>query len=411
MTQDTAVSSAPTPVPGITLWHAILAGLCANLVAIGLARFAYTPLLPSLIGAHWFDVSDTVYLGAANLAGYFAGALIGRPLARRYTNRWMLRIMMVAASLAFAACGFPVSVAWFFGWRLLSGISGGIIMVLVAATIFPHVPPHRKSLASGGIFLGLGLGIAASGTLVPLLLHWGLRETWLGLALLSIILTAVSWSGWPAAAPRAPAVNPPPVALHAETNGTLRLLYGQFALMALALVPVMVFIVDYVARGLGAGASLGAGFWILYGVGAIAGPMLYGYLIDRMGSRTALRFVLLAQALATLALAGSGNFVLLAVTTVVLGTFPPGMVPLMLARIHQTLPNDHSRQAAAWGRATIVFALFQASSGYAYSYIFNASGGSHRLLFVIGAAALAAAVVAELVTTARMRSAAMPAAE
>ncbi len=67
-------------------------------------------------------------------------------------------------------------------WRLLSGIAGGAIMVLVAATILPWVPREREGVASGAIFLGVGVGIAASGTLVPALLaHTGLRGTWIGL--------------------------------------------------------------------------------------------------------------------------------------------------------------------------------------------------------------------------------------
>lgn len=53
------------------------AGLCASLVGLGLARFAYTPLIPAIIAAKWFSPSDVVYLGAANLAGYLAGALLG----------------------------------------------------------------------------------------------------------------------------------------------------------------------------------------------------------------------------------------------------------------------------------------------------------------------------------------------
>ena len=59
--------------------YAMFAGLCASLVAIGLARFAYTPLIPPLIQAHWFTSSQAVTLGAANFAGYLAGALLGRP--------------------------------------------------------------------------------------------------------------------------------------------------------------------------------------------------------------------------------------------------------------------------------------------------------------------------------------------
>jgi hypothetical protein len=37
-------------------WRATLSGLSATLVGIGLARFAYTPLMPALIAARWFDL-------------------------------------------------------------------------------------------------------------------------------------------------------------------------------------------------------------------------------------------------------------------------------------------------------------------------------------------------------------------
>jgi MFS family permease len=124
--------------------RAILAGLCASLVGIGLARFAYTPLIPPLIDAHWFAARDVVFLGAANLLGYLAGALAGRPLAARIGARRVLQAMMALASLAFFACAVPLSVAWFFGWRFLSGLAGGIIMVLAALTILPRLPAARR---------------------------------------------------------------------------------------------------------------------------------------------------------------------------------------------------------------------------------------------------------------------------
>src|SRR5690242_3783640 len=63
--------------------RATLAGLAATLVGVGLARFAYTPLLPALIAAGWFPPASAAYLGAANLAGYLAGALVARTLAAR----------------------------------------------------------------------------------------------------------------------------------------------------------------------------------------------------------------------------------------------------------------------------------------------------------------------------------------
>lgn len=153
-------TSSPT-----SLWLPICAGLCASLVSIGLARFAYTPLIPALIQAQWFSANDVVYLGAANLVGYLIGALFGRPLARQLGNKNALRLMMFAVTAAFFACAYPLSVSWFFGWRLLSGIAGGAIMVLVAATVLPHVPAARKGLASGAIFWGSVWASPAQGRL------------------------------------------------------------------------------------------------------------------------------------------------------------------------------------------------------------------------------------------------------
>jgi len=383
------------PDPRSALRH-IFAGLCASLVGIGLARFAYTPLIPPLIEAHWFAASDVVTLGAANLAGYLLGALAGRPIAGRLGNTGTLRLMMLLVTLAFFGCAFPLSLPWFFGWRLVSGVAGGAMMVLVAATVLPHVPAERKGLASGAIFLGVGLGVAASGTLVPLLLHMGLRSTWLGLGAVSVLLTAASWFAWPrsgtAEAPRSSAAT----ASAAPAGPGLHVLYTQYALMAVGLVAPMLFLVDFIARGLGAGAHLGSLFWVVYGVGAIAGPPLYGFLADRMGPRPAVRLALGVQALVLAGTYATGNLALLAVLTLLIGSFPPGIVPLMLARVHESVPHDAARQNQVWSWATTVFAAFQAVAGYGYSAMLNATGGNHRLLFISAAAALVLALLADL---------------
>ena len=385
---------SPQPIP----WFAIVAGLCASLVAIGLARFAYTPLIPPLIDAHWFSAADVVYLGAANLAGYLAGALLGRPLARHIPDRQALRLMMVLTSAAFLACAFPLSVSWFFAWRFLSGVAGGVIMVLVAACVLPHVPVARRGMASGAIFLGAGLGIAASGTVIPLLLQFGLRETWIGLGVLSAVLTAVSWFGWPLGVPKPAAVQDrkaePPVGQREAF--ALKVIYVQYALMAIGLVPMMVFLVDYVARGLGWGPHVGSVYWVLYGVGAIVGPMVYGLLVDRLGAGTTLRMVLLSQAVATALIAWSDNAIVLGIASVLIGTFPSSIPPLVLGRFHQVLPNSPGAQHGAWTRATTIFALFQALAGYAYSYVFASSGGDHQLLFLIGAVAIGLSFLIDL---------------
>jgi predicted MFS family arabinose efflux permease len=158
----------------------------------------------------------------------------------------------------------------------------------------------------------------------------------------------------------------------------------------------MLFLVDFIARGLGAGAHLGSLFWVVYGVGAIAGPPLYGFLADRMGPRPAVRLALVVQAAALAGTYATGNLAMLAVLTLVIGSFPPGIVPLVLARVHESVPHDAARQNRIWSRATTVFAAFQAVAGYAYSALLNTTHGNHRLLFITAAGALVLALLADL---------------
>jgi len=375
--------------------RAIFAGLCASLVGIGLARFAYTPLIPPMIEAHWFVASDVVYLGAANLVGYLVGALLGRPLSRRYGARSALRAMMVLTSLAFFACAFPLSVGWFFVWRLLSGVSGGVIMVLAASSVLPHVPAARKGMASGAIFLGIGVGIAMSGTLVPLLLDVGMRATWLGLGVLSLLLTIASWACWPHAVHTHPPAGQAAVTMEAGARSELMLLYVQYALMAVGLVPLMMFLVDYVARGLGWGSHEAALFWIFYGVGAMIGPMAYGWMSDRLGASATSHLMTWLQIGAVMLMMFSTHHLVLMLATLVIGSYPPGVPPITLARLHRILPGDAHGQNIVWSKATTVFALTQALAGYGYSYLFAQSGGDHRILMGVGAAALAMIILSD----------------
>lgn len=377
---------------GTLPWRPTLSAFCASLVGIGLARFAYTPLLPAIVGAHWFAASAGAYLGAANLAGYLAGALLGRPLAARFAAPLILRLMMALATAAFFACAHPVSFLWFFAWRFIAGLSGGALMVLAAPTVLPLVPTARRGLAGGLIFMGVGAGIAASGTLVPILLRQGLTATWFGLGALSCLLTLAAWNGWPEHAPAPTAQARPRPAV------TLRALYLEYALNAAGLVPHMIFLVDFIARGLGQGLQIGADYWVLFGLGAMAGPLLSGHLGDRIGFGPALRLAYPLQAGAVLLPAlhpAAGSLIL---SSLVVGAFTPGIVPLVLGRVHELLPHHPEAQKAAWSAATASFAILQAGAAYGMSFIFAHNGGDYRLLFIIGAAAMLLALAIDLAT-------------
>jgi predicted MFS family arabinose efflux permease len=385
-----------TPAEANT-WRATLSGLCASLVSIGLARFAYTPLLPAIVGAGWFGAGPAAYLGAANLAGYLLGALLSGPAARWMPARRLLRGAMLVASASFFACAWSGGFAWFFAWRFASGIAGGVVMVLAAPTILPHVAPSRRGLVSGAIFMGVGFGIAASGTLVPLLLRQGLQGAWLGLGVVALLLTLVSWNGWPAAG-RAPTAAVP----HPRPGDARQLwaLYAGYGLNAFGLVPHMVFLVDYVARGLGQGLDAGAGYWVLFGLGAVLGPLITGHVADRIGFRSTLRLAYLTEAVAVALPALHTGWAGLMVSSLLVGACTPGVVPLALGRTHEILRHLPAAQKGAWSAATTSFALMQAAGAYSLSFLFVHSGGDYRVLFGLGAAGLGAALIIDLLVPA-----------
>ncbi|MCP1743249.1 putative MFS family arabinose efflux permease [Bradyrhizobium japonicum] len=287
-----------------------------------------------------------------------------------------------------------MSFTWFFAWRFLSGLTGGIIMVLAASVILPHVSATRRGIGGGVIFAGVGLGVAASGTLVPLLLQQGLQQSWYGLGVLSAVLTLASWWNWPAEA-RSDAA-PSHHAKSHQASPAVRALLVQYGLNAVALVPHMVFIVDFVARGLGQGIAAGSRYWVLYGLGAIVGPLVTGHLGDRSGFGPALRAAFLIEAAAVLLPTVSTAPLSLIVSSVVVGGFTPGIVPLVLGRIHELVPHSTEQQRATWSHATTSFALFQAAAAYGFSWIYAQTGGDYLVLFALGGAAVVLALAIDL---------------
>ena len=393
MTAAATSPPADTPDAAATrhwIWP-VMAGVCAMLVGLGLGRFAYTPLIPPLVTDGWFTGGDAAYLGAANLAGYMVGALVGHRFAGRLEVP-VLRGMMLLTAVSFAACAVPLSFTWFFGWRFAAGVAGAVIMVLTAPRVLSAVPRRRLGLAGGLIFAGVGLGIAASGTLVPALIGLGLEAAWLALCGLAVVLTAISWPLWPGIAP--PPAAPAAPARVDRRRLCLILAYG---LVAAALVPHMVFLVDYVARGLGRGLEVGAIFWVLFGAGAVFGPVAAGRVADAIGFATAMRvgLAILAGSIAWLAL--SGDTAALVVTALYAGAAVPGFTALALGRLRALLPPETppAEVRATWGRATLSFAVMQAAAGYACSALFDITG-DYNLLFATGAGAAALALIIDL---------------
>ncbi len=97
-------------------------------------------------------VSDTgaAYLGAANLAGYLAGAALAAPVAARLGFSITTRGCFCLSALALAACVLPGHFWWYFPWRLIAGAAGAVLMVLAPSFLLVQVAPGDRG-RSGGV--------------------------------------------------------------------------------------------------------------------------------------------------------------------------------------------------------------------------------------------------------------------
>ena len=369
-------------------WAGVAAALASCLLGLGLARFGYTPLIPALVNAHWFTAGDAAYLGAANIAGYFAGALAGASAVRAAGVRRSLRLFMAVTTLSLLACALDWGFAWYLVWRLAAGFAAAAMMVAAAPSVLPLVPERQRGLASGLIFTGIGVGIAASGTVTPVLLRSGLPAVWLALGFTGAVLTIAAWKAWPPDAPAAPRSQ------DRSRHGSALILHcAAYGITAFAQVPAILFLADFVARGLRQGTSAGAGMWAIFGVGALAGPLAAGAAADRIGEVAGLRILWVTQIAAFLLLAWPANAIGQAVASIFLGAGIPALVVLVLGRSQKLAPESPDARRRAWSFATTAYAAGQAIGAYGLSYLF-ARDGDYRLLFLIGAGTMAAALVA-----------------
>ena len=379
----------PEPFP---LGRTAFCGLLAMLVSIGIARFGYAPLVPALVAAHWFSAAAAFWLGAINLGGYFVGA--GFMLAWRGRIRIRLAIVGLMGLTALCLLGSAWNGgAWVFGFcRLLSGITGGALMVLMAAAVVGRAPPGKRGRAGGITFTGMGLGITLSGLLIPRLLPFGLAATWMALGLFALCATlAVA-----ALLPEAIIVPAPRRAAGTDLNRPVLLLIAGYSFCALGFIPHMLFLPSYVAIGLHRGVAAGAAVAAVMGIAAACGPPLLGRVADRFGflQTLAASYVVMAVCVALPLL--TSNMVMLSVSSFGVGAVALGAVMLTSGALAGLLPP--ARLAAGWGLATMAYAVMQTLVAAGFSTLYHLTG-SYRLLFVIGAAAVL--VSAGLVTLSR----------
>ena len=143
------------------------AGGAALAAAMGIGRFAFTPLLPLMQADAGVTVAEGGWLAAANYAGYFCGALWA--MARPAPPGPAVRKALLATGLTTLAMGATSSFTAWLALRLAAGIASAWALIHVAS----WVGTLGRPLLGGVVFAGVGAGIAAAGLVCLALMSAG----------------------------------------------------------------------------------------------------------------------------------------------------------------------------------------------------------------------------------------------
>ncbi|HPD30876.1 MAG TPA: MFS transporter [Phycisphaerae bacterium] len=179
-------------------WIVLAVGTLVVVGSLGLARFGYTMLLPSMQTALTMDNTKAGGLATANLAAYLALAVTGGVLASRYGPRIVITIGLSVAALGMALTGSAASFGEAMIWRVLTGLGSGASNVPVMALLSAWFAQRRRGLAAGIGVTGSSLALIVLGPLVPRVLaadeENGWRICWFLFAAVTFGLAVLSWA-------------------------------------------------------------------------------------------------------------------------------------------------------------------------------------------------------------------------
>src|SRR5262245_17868981 len=215
-------------VERVSAQRAALIGLIGLAAAMGVGRFAFTPMLPLMQVHDAVSLAQGGYLAGSNYAGYLLGALLVVASNPRPAAAARLGLAAVAVSTLGMA---PTS--FFPAWlalRFVAGIASAFVLVGVSAWSLAALAVHRRAGWSGWVFSGVGIGIVLSGVVALAIGAAGLAAP-LGWVLLGVAASAAAWFAgrWMSetAVPRTPAPAAAPRVLDL-TAWRLIVCYGAF---------------------------------------------------------------------------------------------------------------------------------------------------------------------------------------
>lgn len=127
-------------------------------VAMGIGRFAFTPILPLMIQEGTVHLAQTAWLSSSNYIGYLVGAL-SLLKSKRHPLFVMLGLSLVTLTTWLASLS---SFGWLLVLRFLAGVASAWVLVSISAFAINWLK-SRQVASSGLIYTGVGIGITLTG--------------------------------------------------------------------------------------------------------------------------------------------------------------------------------------------------------------------------------------------------------
>ncbi|MES2190759.1 MAG: YbfB/YjiJ family MFS transporter [Pseudomonadota bacterium] len=267
-----------------------LAGMIALATAMGIGRFAFTPLLPMMLHDGVIDLLGASWLATANYIGYLVGALICtfQPFIwRRFpalpqvgASSWV-RAGLVATALLTLGMSLNLPGIWPL-LRFFAGVASAFVFLFTSGWCLAQLARHGHSRLGGVMYAGPGAGIMLSGLMCSgmVALQWHAATGWIILGVMAAILTSVVWRTFHASnekplepiAAASPAAGAVPATATAGRNQML-VLAGAYGLAGLGYIVTATFL-PVIARQALPGSPFLDMFWPMLGLGVMVGALL-----------------------------------------------------------------------------------------------------------------------------------------
>lgn len=385
-------------------WVIAAVGFLILFACIGLARYAYTMLLPSMQAGLGLSYDRMGYIGTANFSGYLLAVVLAPRLIRRYRPRAVIAGALTLITLALfgvsASHGFFIPLALYF----LVGMGTGFANIPTMALISHWFRSDQRGKAAGLMIGGNGAAIVLAGILVPLLNRSfganGWRAGWLLLAICALLVTLLAaWlvRNHPSdmgLEPLGRATPPSPDQLVPREHRGDGALLVRLGLLYLAFGATFMvygtFIVTTMVREYGFSEAKAGMYWSWAGFFSLFSGVVFGAISDRIGRRHGLALVFAVQTAAYL-LAGikpGSSGLMLSVS--LYGSAVFAIPAIMAAAVGDYLGLN--RAASAFATITIFFAAGQ-TVGPALAGVIARTSGSFTGAYLLAALITACAMI------------------